>query len=96
MKDTVFTRRASREIRVGSVKIGGLSPISVQSMTNTDPLDYDKTLSQILALEAAGCDIVRLALPTERAVETVEKIKKSGIKTPLVIIRVTMTDSSST
>ncbi len=84
MEDTVFSRRASRGVQVGNVKIGDFSPISVQSMTNTDPMDYEKTLKQVEALANAGCDVIRLALPTEGAVETVARIKKSGVKTPLV------------
>ena len=54
-------RRQTRMITVGGVPIGGTAPITVQSMTNTDTHDVAATLKQIKALEAAGCDIVRLA-----------------------------------
>ena len=50
-------RRKTRTISVGNVKIGGTSPISVQSMTNTDTHDVEATYRQLLALEEAGCEI---------------------------------------
>ena len=78
------TRRYANEVRVGNVFMGGTHPISVQSMTNADPLDYTAVRSQIEQLRTAGCDIVRLALPTLRAVETAERLKKDGISVPLV------------
>lgn len=52
----------TKEVKVGSVIIGGGHPVSVQSMTNTDTADYDATFSQIKQLKSAGCDIVRLAV----------------------------------
>ncbi len=84
MKQHSFERRLSRQIQVGDVKIGGNAPVSIQSMTNRDPLDYAATKVQIEALVAAGCDIVRLALPTLSSVEVIKKLKKDGIKIPLV------------
>ncbi len=78
-------RRKSRRIRIGNIYIGADQPIAVQSMTNTDPHDYDKTLSQVRELEAAGCDIVRLAIPDLEAVRVISKIKEyGGISVPLV------------
>ena len=77
-------RRKAREITVGAVKIGGLAPISVQSMLNTDPLDYEATRAQILALKNAGCDVVRLAVPNKRAVETVRALRREALGVPLV------------
>ena len=59
-------RRKSRVLRIGSVAIGGDSPIAVQSMTNTDSHDFESTYRQMKELEEAGCDIVRLTLPTSR------------------------------
>ncbi|MHB8339677.1 MAG: flavodoxin-dependent (E)-4-hydroxy-3-methylbut-2-enyl-diphosphate synthase [Mycobacteriales bacterium] len=56
-------RRPSRQIRVGSVPIGGDAPVSVQSMTTTRTADVDATLQQIAELTAAGCQIVRVAVP---------------------------------
>ena len=57
-------RRQTRKIRVGSVSVGGDAPISVQSMTTTPTTDINATLQQIAELTAAGCDIVRVAVPT--------------------------------
>ena len=71
-------------VRAGNVEIGGGAPVSVQSMTNTDTHDFDATYTQIKQLEAAGCDIVRLAVPDLDAVETVRRLKHSDIATPLV------------
>ena len=58
-------RRASRKIKVGSVEVGGDAPISVQSMTTTLTSDINSTLQQIAELTAAGCDIVRVACPSQ-------------------------------
>ncbi len=58
-------RRPTRKIRVGSVEVGGDAPVSVQSMTTTKTTDIDGTLQQIAELTATGCDIVRVACPTE-------------------------------
>ncbi|MDO5696670.1 MAG: flavodoxin-dependent (E)-4-hydroxy-3-methylbut-2-enyl-diphosphate synthase [Dermatophilus congolensis] len=58
-------RRASRTIKVGSVEVGGDAPISVQSMTTTLTSDINSTLQQIAELTAAGCDIVRVACPSQ-------------------------------
>ena len=58
-------RRPSRKIRVGSVEVGGDAPVSVQSMTTTLTSDVNATLQQIAALTAAGCDIVRVACPSQ-------------------------------
>ncbi len=78
-----MTRRKTRQISVGSIKIGSNSPISVQSMTNTDTADVKATVNQIKALERAGCEIVRVAVPNMEAAEAVGKIKKS-INIPLI------------
>ncbi|MCL2850643.1 MAG: flavodoxin-dependent (E)-4-hydroxy-3-methylbut-2-enyl-diphosphate synthase [Micrococcales bacterium] len=61
---TLAPRRASRAIKVGSVTVGGGAPVSVQSMTTTPTADTDATLMQIGELTAAGCDIVRVAVPS--------------------------------
>ena len=76
-------RRVSRQIFVGDVAIGGDAPISVQSMTNTDTCDVDSTISQILSLEKAGADMVRVSIPTMEAAEAFKKIKKS-VSLPLI------------
>ena len=72
-----------RIVRVGDVLIGGDSPVSIQSMTNTDTRDVEKTVSQIARLTDAGCEIVRCAVPDMEAAEAIAKIKKR-IKIPLV------------
>ncbi len=72
-----------REVRVGSVKIGGENPISIQSMTNTDTRDVKSTVAQILRLEEAGCEIVRSAVPDMESAEAICEIKKR-IHIPLV------------
>ena len=82
MKDTA--RRRSRTVSVGGIQIGGSAPISVQSMTNTDTHDVAATLAQVRALEAAGVDIVRLALPDREAARTVYALKEAGVRVPLV------------
>lgn len=58
-------RRSTRTIRVGKVEVGGSAPISVQSMTTTRTTDINATLQQIAELTAAGCDIVRVAVPSQ-------------------------------
>jgi len=61
---SVATRRSSRKIMVGAVPVGGDAPVSVQSMTTTLTADVDATLQQIAELTAAGCEIVRVAVPS--------------------------------
>lgn len=70
-----FNRRKSRRIFVGDVSVGGDSPVIVQSMTNTDTRDIDSTVAQIRQLTGAGCEIVRLAVPDDRAAESLKEIK---------------------
>ena len=77
-------RRKTREISVGSVRIGGKNKIAIQSMTNTDTKNIQATLDQIKALASAGCDIVRITVPDVEAAETIRVIKQSGIRTPIV------------
>jgi (E)-4-hydroxy-3-methylbut-2-enyl-diphosphate synthase len=68
-------RKSTRKIKIGNVFIGGDAPISVQSMTNTKTHDICATTQQIQELAAAGCDIVRLAIPDEQAAQAIEQIK---------------------
>ena len=70
-------------IQIGNRKIGGGNPIAIQSMTNTKTEDVEATVAQILALEAAGCEIIRCAVPTMEAAEALTEIKKR-IHIPLV------------
>lgn len=69
-----FERKKTRQIHIGPVAIGGGAPISVQSMTNTKTTDTEATLAQIRALAAAGCDIVRLAVPDMDAARNLKNI----------------------
>ena len=73
----------TREICIGSVKIGGNNPIAIQSMCNTDTRDVYSTVSQIKALEEAGCEIVRVAVIDKEAAEAIKEIRKN-INIPLV------------
>lgn len=77
-------RRKAKEITVGNRRIGGNAPIAIQSMTNTDTCDQSATVGQIRALEAAGCDIVRITVPSLAAAETILSIKEAGIRIPIV------------
>ena len=76
-------RRKTRQIHIGSVAIGGDAPISVQSMTNTKTTDTEATAAQIRALAAAGCDIVRLAVPDMGAAKNLGNIIRE-VPVPLV------------
>src|SRR5919199_236262 len=67
-------RRPTRQIRVGSVPVGGGAPISVQSMTITKTADVDATLAQVYALAGAGCDIVRCTCNRQEAAEGLARI----------------------
>ena len=82
-KANEIVRRKSRQIKVGSVLVGGGAPISVQSMTSTDTMDVAATVAQIKALESAGADIVRVTVPTLKAVDAFEQIVKS-VDVPIV------------
>ena len=77
-------RRKTRQVSVGHIRIGGDAPIAIQSMTNTDTRDVAATMAQIRALEAAGCDIVRLTVPDLESAETIRLIKESDIRIPIV------------
>ncbi|NLV51258.1 MAG: flavodoxin-dependent (E)-4-hydroxy-3-methylbut-2-enyl-diphosphate synthase [Clostridiales bacterium] len=66
----------TRQIKVGGVAVGGGAPVSVQSMTNTKTEDFGATLAQIKRLEAAGCDIVRVAVPTKQAAANIGLLKQ--------------------
>lgn len=76
-------RMKTREISIGNVKIGGGNPIAVQSMTNTKTENVQATVTQINRLVQAGCDIVRVAVPTMEAAEAVREIKKQ-VRIPIV------------
>ncbi|EQB88171.1 (E)-4-hydroxy-3-methylbut-2-enyl-diphosphate synthase [Clostridium punense] len=76
-------RKETRKIKIGNLYIGGDSKVAIQSMTNTDTRDVKATVEQILKLKAAGCDIVRCAVPDMEAAEAIKEIVK-GINIPLV------------
>jgi (E)-4-hydroxy-3-methylbut-2-enyl-diphosphate synthase len=78
-----ITRRKTRQIQVGQVKIGGDAPISVQSMTIPHPRDIVGTLEQIHRLEAAGCELIRVAVPDMEAANALPKIK-AQMTVPLI------------
>jgi (E)-4-hydroxy-3-methylbut-2-enyl-diphosphate synthase len=76
-------RRRSRQVRVGSVPVGGDAPVSVQSMTTTLTADVDATLRQIAELTAAGCQIVRVAVPSQDDADALAAI---AAKSPIPVI----------
>lgn len=76
-------RENTRVVRIGDREIGGGSPVLIQSMCNTKTEDVKATTGQILALERAGCDIIRVAVPTMEAADAIRRIKKN-IHIPLV------------
>lgn len=79
----MIDRKKTRRIYIGNVAIGDGAPISVQSMTNTKTTDTEATVAQINALQAAGCDIVRLAVPDMEAAQNLGNII-AKVKVPLV------------
>ncbi|GAA1403737.1 flavodoxin-dependent (E)-4-hydroxy-3-methylbut-2-enyl-diphosphate synthase [Kitasatospora putterlickiae] len=80
---TTPERRKSRQLMVGSVGVGGDHPVSVQSMTTTVTAHVDETLQQIAELTATGCDIVRVAVPTN---DDAEALRAIAAKSPLPVI----------
>lgn len=76
-------RDHTKEVQIGNVTIGGGNPIRIQSMTNTKTEDVEATVAQILALEKAGCEIIRCAVPNMDAAKAIGEIKKQ-IHIPLV------------
>ena len=78
-----FQKRESRAVRAGGLTIGGSAPVSVQSMTNTDPHDFAACAAQVAALADAGCELVRLTVPDARAAGVFSYIRERGIRVPL-------------
>lgn len=83
MENDLIKRRNTRKVNVGGVEIGGNSAVSVQSMTNTRTADISATVDQIHRLQAAGCDIIRVAVPDQEAARAIREIKKE-MDIPLV------------
>src|SRR5579863_9972290 len=83
-----ISRRKSVTVDVGGVKVGGSSPIVVQSMTNTDTADVMSTVNQVMALAQAGSELVRVTVNTEAAAQAVPKIvdtlDKFGVRVPII------------
>lgn len=79
----IFSRRKTKEIKIGSVKIGGDNPILVQSMTRSPTKKPEKVVEEIKRLEGAGCEIVRIAVPDDASVSSIPYIKER-ITIPLV------------
>ena len=79
----VIKRKKTKKIKVGNVYVGGDSPITVQSMTNTLTTDYKATIKQIKSLEDAGADIVRVSCPDEESTKALKRITKE-VKLPIV------------
>ena len=73
----------TKQLFVGNVAVGGGAPVSIQSMCNTKTDDVAATVAQIRQLEAAGCEIVRVAIPDQAAAEAIDKIKEQ-IRIPLI------------
>ena len=78
-----MTRYETRQIRVGSVAVGGDAPVTVQTMCNTKTWDVNATVAQIRSMRTAGADIVRVAVPDERSVCAIDSIKNQ-VDVPLV------------
>lgn len=78
MVETLAPRRKSRQIKVGKIMVGGDAPVSVQSMTTTKTTDINGTLQQIAELTASGCDIVRVAVPTQDDADVLHIIAKKS------------------
>ncbi len=77
-----IARKKTRQIRVGSVPVGGDAPVVVQSMASTDTRDVKATVDQIGRLEEAGCEIIRVAVLDDDAVLAIREIRKA-IRIPL-------------
>ena len=79
----MITRRASRQIHIGPVAVGGGAPVSIQSMTNTRTADVRATVEQIQSLARAGCEIARVAVPDPAAAKALREIVRES---PLPVI----------
>mgnify|MGYP006277418615 CR=1 FL=1 len=83
-----YRRRFTREVGFGGIALGGYQPIRVESMTNTHTMDTEGTVAQCRRLYEAGCEIIRLTVPTEKDAENLgnirDQLRRDGITTPLV------------
>src|SRR5712691_6964727 len=71
----MIQRKPTRQVMIGNVLVGGGAPVAVQSMCSSDTRDVDTTMAQINAMEQAGCEIVRLAVPTKESAEGFGEIR---------------------
>ncbi len=85
---TAYARFKTREVDIGGVPLGGDNPIRVQSMTTTDTMDTEGTVAQAIRMIHAGCEYVRVTVPSQKEARNLENIKRklraSGYDTPLV------------
>lgn len=79
----MFERRVARKVKIGDIFIGGNEPIAVQSMLNKRSDDFVGSVAQAKELEAAGCDIIRAAVPDMAAVRLINELK-NAVKIPVV------------
>ena len=83
-----YCRRATREVRVGNIGIGGNNPIRVQSMITCDTMDTEASIAQTMELAAVGCEIVRITAPTVKDSANLEQIvrglRERGCDVPIV------------
>ena len=79
----MYTNKTTKKIKIGNISIGGGSPIAVQSMLSVPAHDIEGNVKQALALEKAGCEIVRVSVPDKETLKTVEALKKN-LNIPLV------------
>ena len=70
----MINRRDTRTVKIGNVSIGSKYDIAIQSMTNTKTIDTENTIKQILELEKAGCNIVRIAIPDEASAPAIPAV----------------------
>jgi (E)-4-hydroxy-3-methylbut-2-enyl-diphosphate synthase len=82
-EELIIKRRVTRKVKVGNIFIGGDAPIAVQTMAKTKTDDVDATIAQIHAVQQAGADLVRVAVPDEKAARSLEWIRLN-IQIPLV------------
>ena len=79
----MYTRSDTKAVKVGGLIIGGGNAVTVQSMLNTPSYDIEKSVEQAVALEKAGCEIIRAAIPNMDAVKLIPALK-NAVKTPIV------------
>ncbi len=83
-----YSRRLTREVGFGALSLGGYQPIRVESMTTTHTMDTEASVEQCRRLYEAGCEIIRLTVPTEKEAENLktirDRLRRDGITTPLV------------